>query len=72
MCDFDVLKQAAMLLEGAVTKLQSESCQLRLELALRDGKARPLEQAKILEEELAKLKAMCFAPSSAKRRSNRA
>jgi transposase len=70
--DFDVLKQAAKLLEGAVSKLQTENSQLRLELALRDGKARPTEQTGMLEEELAKLRAMLFAPSSEKRRGGEA
>lgn len=65
--DFGTLKQAAQLLETAVSKLQSENAKLKLEIALRDGKARAVEQTTILEEELAKLKAAHFGASSEKR-----
>lgn len=67
--DFGVLREAAKLLENAVSKLQTEISQLRLELALQNGTARAVEQSKILEEELARLKAAHFAPSSEKRQS---
>jgi len=67
IADFGTLKQAAQMLESAVSKLQSENSQLRLELALRDGKAHPVEQTTILAEELAKLRAMHFGSSSEKR-----
>ena len=60
--------QAAQLLESTVGKLQARIAELTLELAQRDGRAAAIEQMKILEEELAKLKAMHFAPSSEKRR----
>lgn len=56
-----------MLLETTVTKLQNENAKLRLENALLGGKATPLTQASLLEEQLAKLQAMCFGPSSEKR-----
>lgn len=65
--DFGTLKQAANLLEGAVSKLQNENSRLRLELALLGGTVTPLTQANLLEEQLAKLQKMCFAPSSEKR-----
>jgi transposase len=65
--NFDTLKQAALLLEGSVSKLQNQVNQLRLELALMQGNAQPLIQQNILEEELAKLKAAHFGPSSEKR-----
>jgi transposase len=65
--DFGALKQAAVLLETTVTKLQSENAKLRLENALLGGAATPLTQASLLEEQLAKLQAMCFGPSSEKR-----
>ncbi len=66
--DFGTLKQAARLLESSVLKLQTENSQLRQELALLNGNARPVEQTTVLAEELAKLKAMHFGPSSEKRR----
>jgi len=65
--DFDTLKQAALLLEGATSKLQTENHQLRIELALLQGRAQPLTQANLLEEQLAKLQAKCFGSSSEKR-----
>ena len=64
---FDTLKQAAELLESAVSKLAAENAQLRLEIARLDGTARTVDQCTMLEEELAKLRARCFAPSSEKR-----
>lgn len=65
--NFDALRQAATLLESTVLKLQNENAKLRLENALLGGKATPLTQASLLEEQLAKLQSMCFAPSSEKR-----
>ena len=65
--DFDTMKQAALLLEGTASKLQTEVAQLRLELALLQGKAQPLTQTNLLEEQLAKLQSMCFGSSSEKR-----
>jgi len=64
---FEALRQAATLLESTVAKLQNENAQLRLENALLGGTATPLTQASLLEEQLTKLQAMCFAPSSEKR-----
>ncbi len=65
--DFDVLKQAALLLERAVPKLQNEVNRLRLEIAQLKGLAAPVTQMNLLEEELAKLQAAHFGPSSEKR-----
>jgi len=65
--DFDVLKQVALLLESAVPRLQNEVNRLRLENAQLKGLAAPVSQMGLLEEELAKLKAMHFGPSSEKR-----
>ena len=62
--------QAAKLLESTVGKLQTKVSELTLQLAERDGRAVSIEQTTILAEELAKLKAMHFAPSSEKRRSD--
>jgi len=68
--DFDTLMQAAKLLESTVGKLQAKVSELSLQLAERDGRTVSIEQTTILAEELAKLKAMHFGPSSEKRRSD--
>ncbi len=65
--DFEVLKQAALLLESAVPKLQNEVDRLRLEIAQLKGLAAPVTQMNLLQEELAKLKATHFGSSSEKR-----
>jgi transposase len=65
--NFDVLKQAALLLERAVPKLQNEVDRLRLEIAQLKGQAVPMTQMSLLEEELARLRSEQFGPSSEKR-----
>ena len=65
--DFQTLRQAAILLEGTVAKLQNQLAELRLENALLGGKASKLTQMNLLEEQLARLQSMCFGPASEKR-----
>ena len=65
--NFDTMKQAALLLEAEVSRLLKENSELKLEMALQGAQVKPLNQTKMLEEQLAKLQAMCFASSSEKR-----